>query len=202
VLQSIFLTGVGGQGVITLAGLISERASEQGLRVSLFSSKGMAQRGGRVSSEIRLTDDPGLDFGARISTGRADVLIGMEIGESINSYSFLKPGGAAILLDYAHVPAGMILKRQPYPSFEQLKELYSAKAGSLLAVKEPRMPHNMFLLGVFAGAAPALNGELAFYSDGNMEQAIAGKLKRDLEQNLESFKGGCEFGRSLLLQPV
>ncbi len=201
-LQSIFLTGVGGQGIITLAGLISERASEQGLRVSLFNSKGMAQRGGRVSSEIRLTGDPELDFGARISNGRADVLIGMEIGESVNSYSLLHQGGAAIRLDYAHVPAGMILKKEPYPSFEQLKELYSGKAGSLFTVEEPQMPYNMFLLGVFTEVVPALNGGLAFYSNGNMEQAIARKLKRGLEQNLETFKGGCEYGRSLLLQRV
>ena len=108
---SLFITGLGGQGIITVADLISQRASEHGLKTSLFNAKGMAQRGGRVTSEIRLTDDHELDFGARISTGRADMLIGMEIGETINSLAFLKPGGTAILLDYASVPAGMVLKR-------------------------------------------------------------------------------------------
>ena len=77
-MQSIFMTGLGGQGIITLANLISGQASEKGLKVSLFNAKGMAQRGGRVTSEIRMSDDPGLEFGARISAGTADILIGME----------------------------------------------------------------------------------------------------------------------------
>lgn len=192
------MTGLGGQGIITLANLISEYASENGLKVSLFNAKGMAQRGGRVTSEIRLSDDPELDFGARISAGKADILIGMEIGETINSLSFLKEGGAVILLNYAYIPTTMVLKKEPYPSFEQLTELYSGKTKKLFAVKEPKHPYNMFLLGVFTAVAPAIDAGLSFYSKQSVEEGIAKKLKRGLEENLQTFNGGYAYGQSLL----
>ncbi len=196
--QSIFMTGLGGQGIITLANLISEHASENGIKASLFNAKGMAQRGGRVTSEIRLTDDPELDFGARISAGKADILIGMEIGETINSLSLLKKGGAAILLDYTLVPPAMILKKEPYPSFEQLTELYYGKTKKLFAVKKPKHPYNMFLLGVFTAIAPAIDDELSFYAKQSVEEGITKKLKRGLEENLQTFNGGYAYGQSLL----
>jgi indolepyruvate ferredoxin oxidoreductase beta subunit len=197
--QSIFMTGLGGQGIITLANLISGHASENGLKASLFNAKGMAQRGGRVTSEIRLTDDPKFDFGARISA--ADILIGMEIGETINSLSFLKDGGAAILLNHGFVPTTMILKKDPYPSFEELTELYSRKTNILFTVNEPKHPYNMFLLGVFTAVAPAIDRELSFYSKQSVEERITKKLKRGLEENLQTFNGGYVYGQSLL-RPV
>jgi len=197
-MQSIFLTGLGGQGIITLANLISGGASENGLKVTLFNAKGMAQRGGRVTSEIRLSDDPQAVFGARISAGKADILIGMEIGETINSLSYLKQGGAAIALNYAFVPTTMMLKKEPYPTFEQLTELYAQKTDRIFAVADARHPYNMFLLGVFSAVAPEIASGLSFLDRARVEQGIREKLKRGLKDNLETFNGGYRHGRSLL----
>lgn len=197
-MQSVFLTGLGGQGIITLANLISARASENGLKVTLFNAKGMAQRGGRVVSELRLSDEPELNFGARISAGKADILIGMEIGETINSLSFLKSGGAVIALDYAFVPTTMMLKKEPYPTFGQLTELYAQKTDRIFPVTDARHPHNMFLLGVFSAIAPEIAPGLSFLDKDNVERGIREKLKRGLQENLETFNGGYDHGRSLL----
>ena len=197
-MQSIFMTGLGGQGIITLANLISSQASDRGLKVTLFNAKGMAQRGGRVTSEIRLSDNPRQEFGARISSGFADILIGMEIGETINSLSFLKSGGMAILLDHAFVPTTMLLKKEPYPTFGQLTELYARRTDRIVAVSEAQQPYNMFLLGVFSAVAPDISPELSFFSKESLEQAISKKLKRGLEGNLRTFNGGYAHGQSLL----
>jgi indolepyruvate ferredoxin oxidoreductase beta subunit len=196
--QSIFLTGLGGQGIITLANLISEHASDSGFKTTLFNAKGMAQRGGRVTSEIRMTDDAELDFGARISAGRADILIGMEIGETINSLSYLREGGNAILLNHAYVPTDMIINKRPYPSFQQLVEMYSENKARVIAVQEAKNPYNIYILGIFTAVVPAVAAVLGFYSRESMEQAIAARLKRGLEENLESFSAGYEHGQSLL----
>jgi indolepyruvate ferredoxin oxidoreductase beta subunit len=197
-MQSIFMTGLGGQGIITLANLISGRASAKGLQVTLFNAKGMAQRGGRVTSEIRMSHDRQAAFGARISPGKADILIGMEIGETINSLSYLREGGAAILLDYAFVPTTMVLKKQPYPSFAQLTELCTGKTDRIFAVTGAGQPYNVFLLGVFSAVAPEIASGLSFFDKASMEQAITDKLKRGLDENLQSFNGGYAHGRSLL----
>ena len=197
-MQSIFLTGLGGQGVITLANVISELASGQGLRVSLFNAKGMAQRGGRVTSELRMSDDPKHDFGARISEGTADILIGMEIGETINSLPFLKKGGSALLLDHAFIPTTMLLTKQEYPSFARLTELCSAATGRIFPVCEARQPYNMYLLGVFTAVAPAIDPGLAFCTKSSVEQTISRKLKRALEENLQTFERGYAYGLELI----
>ncbi len=195
--KSIFITGLGGQGIVTLANLIAEQASESGLKVSLFNARGMAQRGGRVTSEIRMASDPELDFGARISAGGADILMGMEVGETISSLSFLKRNGIAILLNSSFTPTEMILKKQPYPSFEQAKELFSGRTKSVYAIDEPAAPHNIFLLGVFISMVPPMINELKLFSRDTMEQAIAKKLKRGIEENLKTFQLGYINGEKL-----
>jgi indolepyruvate ferredoxin oxidoreductase beta subunit len=168
------------------------------MKVTLFNAKGMAQRGGRVTSEIRLSDDPEGAYGARISPGNADILIGMEIGETINSLSFLKEGGAAILLDYAFVPTTMLLKKEPYPSFQQLTDLYAQKTDRIFAVAGAENPYNMYLLGVFSALSTEIAPELSFYSRESVRQAVTEKLKRGLEENLATFDRGYTHGRSLL----
>ncbi len=197
-LQSIFITGLGGQGIVTMAGILSEHAADCGLRVSLFDAKGMAQRGGRVTSEIRLSDEPALDFGARIFPGGADVLVGMEIGETISSASFLRQGGIAILLDHAQLPAETVVKKKPYPALQEARELLAARAGTVFAVERAQSPHNMFVLGVFAVVVPEASPELSLYSADGVRRRIEGRLKRGLQESLESFREGCEHGRSLL----
>jgi indolepyruvate ferredoxin oxidoreductase beta subunit len=193
----MFLTGLGGQGTVTLADLLAERAAEAGLRVSIFHAKGMAQRGGRVTSEIRLGDDPSLSFGARISAGGADVLVGMEIGETINSLPLLKQDGCVIALDQATVPVELLLKKAHYPTLEQAAELFAARTKAFFAVREALSPHNIFLLGVFAAVVPSREPDLAVYQAHALEQAIRARLTRGLEANLAAFRAGYAHGQRL-----
>ena len=197
-IHSIFLAGLGGQGVLTVAGILADHAAEMGLKVSLFNAKGMAQRGGRVTSEVRLTRDPEAEFGARISAGAADVLVGMEIGETLNSLPFLRQGGTALVLNHAYVPAEAVLKKQPYPSFQEACALFAPRTGSLFALAEPMSPYNVFVLGAFAATVPAAIEALDFYAPESLEQTVARKLKRGLEENLKAFRQGSAYGRSLL----
>ncbi len=195
--KSIFVTGLGGQGVITFARLIAGYASNQGLKVSLFNSKGMAQRGGRVTSEIRMSSDHDTVYGARLSAGGADLLIGMEIGEAVNSLSFLKTGGLVLLLDYAFVPASMILKKETYPSFDQIREVFSQKTNCFFGVAEPKHPYNVYLLGVLGAILEHVPEALPGFTCKGLEQTVRWSLKQDLEENLRVFQEGCIYGGKL-----
>jgi indolepyruvate ferredoxin oxidoreductase beta subunit len=195
--KSIFLTGLGGQGVVTLAQLITTYASDQGLKVSLFNSKGMAQRGGRVTSEIRICSEQDFEYGSRISTEGADVLVGMEIGETANSFAFLKPEGLVLLLNYAFVPTPMILKKEPYPSFEQVLEVFGRKTDCLFGVAEPQSPYNVFLLGVLGSVLEALPDVLPGWSGEGLKSTVEKNLKRNTDENLRVFDQGCTYGRKL-----
>jgi len=189
---NIFITGLGGQGVVTLAKLLSGCASELGQKVSLFNSKGMAQRGGRVTSEIRISDEQDTMRGSRLASGGADILLGMEIGESANSAHFLKEGGIALLMDYAFVPTTMVLKKQDYPSLPQVVGAFKKITPRCFGIEEFSSPHNIYLLGVFSSISER-------FTPDSLKQSIRTNLKRNIEENLAVFYKGYEYGKSLVI---
>ena len=54
----IVLSGVGGQGVLSVAALIAEAALRDGHQVKQSEIHGMAQRGGAVTAQLRIADGP------------------------------------------------------------------------------------------------------------------------------------------------
>ena len=50
----IYLVGVGGQGLLTIADIITAAAVQKGIPVNFYPTKGMAQRGGFVKAQVRL----------------------------------------------------------------------------------------------------------------------------------------------------
>jgi indolepyruvate ferredoxin oxidoreductase beta subunit len=69
---------------------------KRGERVRSAETIGMAQRGGSVTSHVRIGD--GI-FSPLIPHGEADVLIGFEPAESARTIDYLKPLGKAITAD-------------------------------------------------------------------------------------------------------
>ena len=91
---SIVLAGVGGQGIVSLAQLLSQLAADQGLIVKQSEVHGMAQRGGSVSSHVKFSQRPVAS--AIIAEGEADFVIGSEPLETLRALEFLKPDGVVI----------------------------------------------------------------------------------------------------------
>ena len=54
----IILSGVGGQGILSIATIIGEAATRSGLNLKQAEVHGMSQRGGDVQSNLRLSDTP------------------------------------------------------------------------------------------------------------------------------------------------
>ena len=53
---NIYICGVGGQGIIKTSVIIGEAAMNQGLNVVMSEIHGMSQRGGSVSTELKIGD--------------------------------------------------------------------------------------------------------------------------------------------------
>jgi indolepyruvate ferredoxin oxidoreductase beta subunit len=89
----LVISGVGGQGVLFVTGLLAQAAMDQGFHVMTSETHGMAQRGGTVISHLKVGD-----FSSPlIRTGNADALIALK-QENLNSHAhFLKPDGLAIV---------------------------------------------------------------------------------------------------------
>lgn len=90
----IILAGVGGQGVLTVAAVISIAAMKDGYTLRQSEVHGMAQRGGAVLAHMRISRKTiASDL---IPKGSADVVLSMEPMESLRYVDFLKPEGKLI----------------------------------------------------------------------------------------------------------
>jgi indolepyruvate ferredoxin oxidoreductase, beta subunit len=90
----IILSGVGGQGVLSLAAIIATSAMKEGLHVKQAEVHGMAQRGGAVVSNLRLSDSE--IESDLICEGGASLILSMEPLESLRYLKYLSKEGTLV----------------------------------------------------------------------------------------------------------
>jgi indolepyruvate ferredoxin oxidoreductase beta subunit len=89
--NDIILSGVGGQGILTIAATIGLAAVENGLFLKQAEVHGMSQRGGDVQSHLRISDKPvSSDL---IPYGKAELIISVEPMESLRYLPWLSKEG-------------------------------------------------------------------------------------------------------------
>ena len=89
--RDIILAGVGGQGILSIATTIGMAALNTGLHLKQAEVHGMSQRGGDVSSNLRIADhEIASDL---IPFGQADIIISVEPMESLRYLPLLSPDG-------------------------------------------------------------------------------------------------------------
>jgi len=89
--RDIILAGVGGQGILSIAATIGMAALDSGLYMKQAEVHGMSQRGGDVSSNLRIADhEIASDL---IPYGQADLIISVEPMESLRYLPLLSGTG-------------------------------------------------------------------------------------------------------------
>lgn len=76
---SIFLTGVGGTGVITIGAILGMASHMEGKGCSIVDMAGLAQKGGAVVSHIRIGQKPTDIHATRVYMGEADLIFGCDL---------------------------------------------------------------------------------------------------------------------------
>lgn len=100
----IILSGVGGQGILTIAATIGMAALQNNMHLKQSEVHGMSQRGGAVESHMRISENPiASDL---ISLGTADLIISVEPMESLRYLPFLSSKGWLITntAPYINIP--------------------------------------------------------------------------------------------------
>ena len=92
--QDIILSGVGGQGILSIATIIGEAATQAGLTLKQAEVLGMSQRGGDVQSNLRLSD--GEIASDLIAVGTADMILSLEPMEALRYIPYLNKDGWVI----------------------------------------------------------------------------------------------------------
>ncbi len=191
----ILIVGVGGQGVLLASEIISEVAMRAGLDIKKSEVHGMSQRGGVVSSHVKIAPRV---FSPTIAQGQADVLIAFEQAEGLRAMNWMRSDGIAIVSRTTLIPAIVTSSKDlEYPD-DPIATMQS-KAKNVIPVEadkiagelgNPRLV-NTILLGI-------LSNHLPFAVDAWIE-AMKAKIKaRFVEINLKAF----ERGRSISLKSV
>jgi len=87
----IILSGVGGQGILSIAAIVGEAALNEGLNIKQAEVHGMSQRGGDVQSNLRISSSP--IYSDLIAKGTADAIISLEPMEALRYMPYLSKEG-------------------------------------------------------------------------------------------------------------
>ena len=123
--KDIILSGVGGQGILSIAAVIGQAALKDGLYLKQAEVHGMSQRGGDVQSNLRLSDRPiASDL---IPTGKCDLIISLEPMEALRYLPYLDAEGWLVTnaVPFVNIPN--------YPAEESVK------------TEIDRLPHHILL---------------------------------------------------------
>ncbi|HSB71517.1 MAG TPA: indolepyruvate oxidoreductase subunit beta, partial [Candidatus Methylomirabilis sp.] len=189
---NVLLAGIGGQGVLTAAELLCGAAMHAGHDVKKSEVHGMAQRGGVVTSHVRLGRRV---YSPVISEGEVDVLVAFEEAEALRWQPEVRSGGLLVVNCLRVLPPVVNLGVFAYPD-DPLARLRSFDGtlvpveASALAVEEgsPRLAGTI-LVGAAAGLLPL--------SKADWEAAIRRRFSAAAvaDQNLKAFRHGWECVR-------
>ncbi len=189
----IILSGVGGQGILSIATIIGAAAIKEGLYIKQAEVHGMSQRGGDVQSNLRISSSPiSSDL---IPLGRADLIISLEPMEALRYLPYLAKEGWIITNTVPFVNI------DNYPDKEKLNQALAALPHVIAldvdsmakSVASPRAA-NIVLLGA---AAPFLGIDAEKLEEG-IASVFARKGADVVEMNVKAFRAGLEYAKSNL----
>lgn len=125
----ILLAGVGGQGTVLAAKVLAQAAQSKGWQVRTAETIGMAQRGGNVTSHVRMGSNGEAVHSPLITPGTAEMVIALEPGEAARALPYLAPGGVLVTATTAIQPVTAALASQPYRAGDVVSGLVDALQG-------------------------------------------------------------------------
>ena len=153
--KDILICGVGGQGTVLASKIIAAAAMEAGDPVHSAETIGMAQRGGPVTSHVRIGEEA---YSPLIPFGSADMILAFEPAEAVRNLRYLKPDGIVIVNSVPVKPVTESLMPTGYDGTEMIAYLKKKCSCIVIDGEELCRPFgssryfNIAILGVAAGA--------------------------------------------------
>jgi indolepyruvate ferredoxin oxidoreductase beta subunit len=175
---------VGGQGTILAGQLLAMVAADAGLDVKVSEIHGMSQRGGSVSTIVRVGDDVQSMIA---DPGCADIVVAFEAIEALRAQEYVREGGALFVNDelVTPVPVNIGAFAMPNDVDERLADIGARvidAGGIARAVGSPRST-NVVLVGALSTALP--------FEEAAWEDAIRRRVPpATVEANLAAFAQG------------
>lgn len=203
---NISIAGIGGQGSVLAARILAQAALARGWQVRTCETTGMAQRGGDVTSHVRMGNKGEAVYSPLPARGSVDVLIALEPGEGARNLPLLKNGGLLVVATTGQPPATADLSAAPYDPSAVLDEL-RRQGVNLLVVDDQKLCgclgsrkalNIVMLAATLAAVSPdgpyassGLSGQLGI---DEMRQAVKECVKpRFVEMNMRAIDLACEY---------
>ncbi|MBQ3282652.1 MAG: indolepyruvate oxidoreductase subunit beta [Atopobiaceae bacterium] len=184
--KTILLVGVGGQGTILAGQLLAMVAADAGLDVKVSEIHGMSQRGGSVSTIVRV--------GKKVESmvcdpGCADIVVAFEAVEALRAQQFLREGGTMFVNDEQIVPVSVHVGNftMPADATERLDAIGAVRidAGEIARAAGSPRSTNVVLVGALSTALP--------FEVADWEDAIRRRVPpKTIDANLVAFARGRE----------
>jgi len=116
---NIVISGVGGQGVLTLAEILAKAALADSHNVRVGEIHGMAQRGGHVICTVRIGKNA---KGPIIDEGMAHLLVGFEPVETLREIQLAQNEGVIIMNNRIQYPVAVSMGKAEYPDHDLILE--------------------------------------------------------------------------------
>ncbi|MCD6300845.1 MAG: indolepyruvate oxidoreductase subunit beta [Staphylothermus sp.] len=195
-LLNILITGVGGQGNVTMARILATAAAFAGYDVLVGELYGSAQRGGSVTSHVRIGKKV---LTPMIPKHSADAVIALEMNESLRVADYLKRNATIVLNEYMIYPPEVLRGEASYPSKDEIVSVLKGLTDKVyvvpatdIAIKQlgNAMVGNTILLGFF----------LSVFDTGINYEHVAEALKvtikpKYLDLNLKALDVGRELAQ-------
>ena len=186
--SDIILSGVGGQGILSIAATIGMAALENNLQLKQSEVHGMSQRGGAVQSHLRISEkEIASDL---IPLGKADLIISVEPMESLRYLPWLSENGWLVTntTPFVNITTYPDIK-ELLVEIEKLPHHIAINADEIARqVKSPRSS-NMVMLGA---ASPFLNISYTSLEIG-IKKIFSRKGEKIVQLNIDALKAGREF---------
>jgi len=189
---NIVIAGVGGQGNILASQILATAAVREGLFVNIGETYGASQRGGSVTSQIRLSATR--EYGPLIPSNEAHVVVGFEPVETLRVLPALaNPRTRVIFNNRPLYPLSVLSGEAEYPSVEALieemkplvEDVQCIPATDLAAQAGDAKATNIVMLGALAGTGMAPVDPETFF--GVFDELFSG---RGLQVNRAAFQLG------------
>lgn len=192
--KDIILSGVGGQGILTITSVIGLAAMKSGLKLKQSEVHGMSQRGGDVQSHLRISD--GTIFSDLIPMGECDIIISVEPMEALRYIPWLSKNGWVIT---NAVPFENIFGYPPISDIiselEKIDNHIIIDAGEVASRINSPLSGNIVVLGA---ASPYLE----VVSSSSLEDAIrlffSTKGEDIVEKNILAFNEGKRISEAII----
>lgn len=190
--RDIILSGVGGQGILSIANVIGMAAIEAGLFIKQAEVHGMSQRGGDVQSNLRISDkEIASDL---IPQGQCDMILSVEPMESLRYLPMLATEGWLITNNkpFINIPNYPDMK-DILKEIEAIPNHIAIDADKLAKEMGSTRSANMIILGA---ASPFLGIEIPKLENA-IKKIFKSKGEKIINLNLKAFGIGKQIAEKI-----